>query len=120
VYAVDRRVPTKVPTVDSWIDRKVSRFELAAGHILEELRGCMSVPPKIERKLRLYAAMNPAEVRWIERILMFRKFVAREFERLVREGNVVSERPEMEEPDSDIGEGGFADAFDQTTEFRTA
>ena len=93
---------------------------LDCGHTLEELRKCISVPPKIERKLRTYAAMNPAEARWIEKILMFRKFVAEEFERLVDAGDGVSELPKMEESDPDIDEGGFADAFDQGTEFHTA
>lgn len=93
---------------------------LDTGHTTEELRNCIGVPSKIDRKLRLYAAMNPAEARWIEKILMFRKFVAEEFERLVRDGGGVSELPEMEEADPDIGEGGFADAFDQGTELRTA
>jgi len=88
------------------------------GHTLEELRKCIGVPPKIERKLRLYAAMNPAEACWVERILMFRNAVAQEFDLLVRAGAAASELPEMEEADSDIGEGAFADAFDQTTELR--
>jgi hypothetical protein len=59
---------------------------LGAGHTVEELRECISVPPKIERKLKLYAAMNPVEARWIEKILKFRNVVAHEFERLACEG----------------------------------
>jgi hypothetical protein len=93
---------------------------LDTGNSLEELRKCIGVPSKIEHKLRVYAAMNPAEARWIEKILMFRKFVAEEFERLVRDGDAVSELPEMEESDPDIDEGGFANAFDHGTEFHTA
>ena len=59
---------------------------LATGHTVEELRECISVPPKIERKLRLYLGGNPAEARWIENVLKFRTVVAHEFERLVCEG----------------------------------
>ncbi len=92
---------------------------LATGHAVEELRECIGVPPHIERMLRHYAAMNPAEARWIEKILMFRNAVAQEFDLLARAGDLVSELPEMEEADPDIGEGAFADAFDQTTELRT-
>jgi hypothetical protein len=43
---------------------------------VEELRGCIDVPPKVERTFRIYAAMNSAEARWVEKILMFRNFVA--------------------------------------------
>jgi hypothetical protein len=52
---------------------------LGTWHTLEELRECISVPPNIERMLRRYAAMNPAEARWVEKILMFRTSVAQEF-----------------------------------------
>lgn len=45
---------------------------LATGHTLEELRGYIGVPPKIERTLRFYAAVNPVEARWVEEVLMFR------------------------------------------------
>jgi hypothetical protein len=31
---------------------------LATGHTLEELRVCISVPPDIERMLRIYAALK--------------------------------------------------------------
>jgi hypothetical protein len=93
---------------------------LDTGHTPEELRECIGVPPNIERMLRRYAAMNSSEVRWVEKILMFRTAVAQEFDLLVRAGDGVSELPEMEEADSDFGEGAFSDAFDPTTEFSAA
>jgi hypothetical protein len=93
---------------------------LDTGHALEELRECIGAPPNVERMLRRYAAMNSAEARWVEKILKFRNAVANEFELLVRAGDAVSELPEIEEADPDIGKGAFADAFEQTIELRTA
>lgn len=93
---------------------------LATGHTTEELRECIGVPSKIDRKLRLYAAMNPAEACWIEKILKFRKFVAKELDLLVCAGDPVSELPETTEAASDIAEGAIADASDQGTELRNA
>jgi hypothetical protein len=93
---------------------------LGTGHTLEALRGGIGVPPKIERALRLYGAMNSAEARRVEKVLMFRNAVAKEFDLLVCAGDAVPELPEMGEADSDIGEGAFVDAFDQTTKLCTA
>ena len=67
---------------------------LGTGHTLEEVRKCIGVPSKVERKLRLNAAMNPVEARWVEQILMFRNAVAQEFDLLVRAGAAASEPPE--------------------------
>ena len=69
---------------------------LAGGHTPEELRRCIGVPPKIERRLRFYAALNPVETRWIEKILKFRKSVAQEFERLVCCDGAEADRHETE------------------------
>jgi hypothetical protein len=60
---------------------------------VEALRELIRVPPKIERVLRAFAQAHPEEAPAIKRNLKFRLLVAREFERLVREGVPAAEEP---------------------------
>lgn len=68
---------------------------------VEELRGLIAVPLKIERVLKAFAEANPHEAHWIESSLKFRLAVLSEFERLVREGLPAVDLPEGEEPESE-------------------
>lgn len=80
------------------------------GNTVEALRELIAVPPKIERVLRAFARAHPEEAYFVERTLKFRQAVAREFERLVREGVPVAEIPEVEESELDATEAIYADA----------
>jgi hypothetical protein len=53
---------------------------------VEELRELIVVPPRIEWALRAYARAHPEEAHFVDRVLKFREIVAREFERLIRDG----------------------------------
>jgi hypothetical protein len=80
---------------------------LGAGSTIEELRELIAVPPRTERILRFYAQAHPEEAHAVESNLKFRNSVAREFERLVREGIPVAELPE-EESELDGTEESYA------------
>jgi len=80
------------------------------GNTVEDLRELIAVPPRIERVLRAYAWAHAEDARWIEASLNFRLAVAREFERLLREGIPAAELPEVEEQDLDAAEETYADA----------
>lgn len=67
------------------------------GNIVEELRELIAVPPRIERALSAFARAHPEEAYFVERTLMFRQAVLREFERLVSEGFPATEFTEVEE-----------------------
>jgi hypothetical protein len=77
---------------------------------VEELRELIRVPPKTEQLLRTFARKNPAEAHWIESAIKFRQAVAREFERLVREGVAVAEIPEVKELELDAVEESYVAA----------
>jgi hypothetical protein len=79
------------------------------GNTIEELRKLIGVPLETERALRAFAQAHPGDVGWIEVALKFRQAVAREFERLVREGVPVVELPEIEEPELDATEETYAE-----------
>src|SRR5689334_22275085 len=83
---------------------------IRAGSTIEELRELIAVPSKTERVLRVYARTHPEEAHFIEAGLKFRQSVAREFERLVREGVPVADLPEADESASCVIEETFADA----------
>ena len=75
---------------------------------VEALRELIAVPPLIERVLRTFAQAHPEEAHSIDRNLKFRLSVARQFERLVREGVPVADLPEVEEPELDAAEETYA------------
>jgi hypothetical protein len=56
------------------------------GNTVEELRELIADPPRTERTLRAFARMHVEDADWIEATLKFRQAVARECERLLREG----------------------------------
>jgi len=68
-----------------------------SGNTVEELGGPIAVPARTERVLRAYARAHAEDAHWMEATLRFRQAVAREFERLVREGVPAAETPEAEE-----------------------
>lgn len=83
---------------------------LGAGSTVKELRELIAVPARTERVLWAYAQAHPKEAPGVERILMFRQAVGREFERLVRAGIPVADLPEVGEPERDTVGGVFANA----------
>jgi hypothetical protein len=78
------------------------------GNTVEAIRELIAVPPKIERVLLAFAQAHPEEARSIERTLKFRLSVAREFERLLREGVSAVDLSEAEEPEFDAAEEIYA------------
>lgn len=68
---------------------------------VEEFRELIAVPPRIERVLRAFAQAHPEEFYFVDRSLKFRVAVAREFERLVRDGTSITDLPEVEELELD-------------------
>jgi hypothetical protein len=78
------------------------------GNTVEAIRELIVVPPLIERVLRAFAQAHPEETYSIDRNLKFRLSVAREFERLVREGVPVAELAEEEESELERGQASFA------------
>ncbi len=91
----------------AWAEARALYRMLGDENTVEELRSLIAVPPKTERLLRTFAMKNPAEAHWIEST---RQAVAREFERLVREGVAVAEMPEVEESELDAAEATYAGA----------
>ena len=75
------------PRGSSWLCRMLGYD----GNTVETMRQLIAVPPRIERVLLAFAQAHPEEAHSIEKSLKFRQAVAREFERLVREGISVSE-----------------------------
>lgn len=65
-------------------------------HTLKELRELIAVPQKIEAVLQAYAREFPEESYFVDRALKFRQAVAREFDRLVREGAPIADLPELD------------------------
>lgn len=74
-----------------WLDRAVppqkealSLFALVGrnGDTVESIRELIPVPPRIERRLLLYAEQNPEDAWDVEHVLEFRRRVVEEFERL--------------------------------------
>jgi len=94
----------------AWAEAGALYRMLGDENTVEELRELIAMPLKIEQRLRTFAKMNPAEAHWIESSIKFREVVAREFERLVREGAAVAEMPEVEESELDAVEATCADA----------
>lgn len=64
----------------------------------------------MEKWLRAWAEESPEDAHWIEAALRFREAVAREFERLVREGAPIQDLPELEEAESAAGEEALVGA----------
>lgn len=75
---------------------------------VEELRELIAVPPETERALRAFARAHAADAGWIEAALKFREAVAQEFERLVREGDLLADVPELEESEPGVTEEAIA------------
>lgn len=94
----------------AWAEARALYRMLGDENTVEELRELIAVPPKTERLLRTFAMKNPAEAHWIESSIKFRQAVAREFERLVREGAAVAEIPEVEELELDAVEESYVSA----------
>jgi hypothetical protein len=78
------------------------------GNTVEALRELIAVSPVIEQLLLAFAQAHPEEAYSIERNLKFRPSVAREFERLVREGVPVAELPNEDEPELGAAEESSA------------
>jgi hypothetical protein len=83
---------------------------LLSGSTVKEIRELIAVPPRTERTLRAFARAHPEEAYFIERTLKFRQAVAREFERLVREGFPDPEILEADDGERDASEETFANA----------
>ena len=64
---------------------------LSTGFTIEQIRALIAVPQRIECVLRSYAQENTHEAYWIEGCIKFRQAVAREFERLVRNGAPIAD-----------------------------
>ena len=78
---------------------------------VEAIRELIAVPPLIERVLLAFARAHTEEAYSIDRNLKFRLAVAREFERLVREGVPVADLPEVEELELDAAKETYAVAY---------
>jgi hypothetical protein len=68
------------------IEAKGLRPLLRDGYSVEDVMELIEVPRETEQALRAYAKAEPSDARWVEAILKFRRRVALEFQRLVREG----------------------------------
>lgn len=94
----------------AWAEACALHRMLGDENSLEALRELIAVPPRTERLLRTFAMKNPAEAHWIESTIKFRQAVAREFERLVREGVPSADLPDADESESSTMEGILVDA----------
>jgi hypothetical protein len=94
----------------AWAEACALYRMLGDENTVEGLRELIAVPPKIEHALRAFARAHPEEAHGIESAIKFRQAVAREFERLVREGIAIAEMPEGEESELDATEATCAHA----------
>lgn len=80
------------------------------GNTIKELRELIAVPPETERALRAFARAHAEDSPWIEASLNFRLDVAREFERMMREGITETDLPELEESELGADEQTYANS----------